>query len=406
MSLVTKPPMLDKTGKDILEEMKTLNTLMGIQVGTTVGQVSDLEHIRNYVRSGKADKVFNIGDQIIVPWTDILTGKTYDCPFNICHFGEVELEDGEKVPGMFIQMNYASLYPVMFDAFEAAYVAAQELPAGTYNMTIVSTWSKAEAGTYQFTLTHPVPEGGHICIPQRIADVEISTWKVSTYSSGLSTTPIETVPMTAGNGGTSLGELVLAGNANLNSIQRAAYGYGRWSQSAYRQYMNSAAGIGEWWTPQNPYDRAPDQLATRPGLLSGFGDDFLDIIRPVKVATALNTVTDGNVSENGIEYTFDRFFLPSLEQIYTEPQLAGAEGEAWLYWKRALGLSAPSKHHPNVYDAYKTFAIENHNSAQYVRLRSAFRGSAYYAWYQSSDGYVGIYSACIAYRGAGACVIS
>lgn len=36
-----------------------------------------------------------------------------------------------------------------------------------------------------------------------------------------------------------------------------------------RQWLNSDKGVGEWWTPQNDYDRCPDQLATKAGFLTG-----------------------------------------------------------------------------------------------------------------------------------------
>lgn len=407
MSKVTEPILLDKTGQEILKEMKTMNTLMGVQVGVNVGEMGDLNEIRNIVRSGKAEKVFNIGDQIVVPWKDTTTGQSYECPFDIVHFGEVEHKGGEKVPGMFLQMHYATLYGVMFDAHEAAYVVEESpMEPGTYNVEIVTTWSKATEGTYQFTLTKQVPVGGQVCLPKLIADTDVSAWTVSTYTDGSSTTPIETVKMTSGAGGTNLGQLVPAGKNKLNSIHRIGYGSNRWSQSAIRQWLNSKAGVGQWWKSTNKFDRVPDQLATKPGFMTGFGDDFLSILTPIKVTTALNTVSDGGTSDAGTEDTYDTFFLPSLEQMYAKPQLAGKEGEAWTYWKRALGLSSPAEYHPTTYEEYKTFAIENHQSAQIVRLRSANRGTAHVTWYVNAGGYVSNNIAYSADRAAVACAIS
>ena len=122
-------------------------------------------------------------------------------------------------------------------------------------------------------------------------------------------------------------------------MQRAAYGYNRWSQSAIRQQMNSDAAAGSWFTPQNPYDRRPDQLASLRGMKAGFDEGFLNILKPVKVTTALNTVTDDQIGAS--EDTFDMFFLASLEQEYIQPQASGVEGQYWEYWKRRLGLTNP-----------------------------------------------------------------
>ena len=41
------------------------------------------------------------------------------------------------------------------------------------------------------------------------------------------------------------------------------------------------------------------------------------------------------------------------------------------------------------YPQIRTFAIENHTSPQYVRLRSANRGNSNSTWYVNSDGSVG-----------------
>ena len=119
--------------------------------------------------------------------------------------------------------------------------------------------------------------------------------------------------------------------------------------------------------------------------------------------TALNTVTDSG--DGTTETTFDKIFLPSLQQIFNEPQLADAEGEAWEYWKRALGLTTYAKHHPEVYEVYKTYAINAKTAAQACRLRSAYRGYANLTWSVNTGGYVGYYTAYYAGRCAPACVI-
>lgn len=81
--------MTDETGKDIAEKLHTLNILKGIEVGSSLEKVTTMQEIRRIVQSGKAADVFQIGDQIIVPWTDTKTGQsdatlTYDGVISVC----------------------------------------------------------------------------------------------------------------------------------------------------------------------------------------------------------------------------------------------------------------------------------------------------------------------------------
>lgn len=169
---------------------------------------------------------------------------------------------------------------------------------------------------------------------------------------------------------------------------------------------NSAKAAGQWWEPQHKWDRPPAELASKPGFLSGYSDDFLNAIKPVRVRTALNTVTDAAVGT--YEDTYDKIFLASLEQEFITPQASGIEGEAWDYWKQAVERSTPTPW-------YKTFAegghpitygIDGKTSAQSVRLRSASRGGANGTWLVSASGGVGsVIYAVYSNRFAPACVI-
>ena len=138
--------------------------------------------------------------------------------------------------------------------------------------------------------------------------------------------------------------------------------------------------------------------------MTGFDEDFLEVLRATKVVTALNTITD-STSSNGVEAletTYDKIYLPALEQMFIEPQLAG-EGEFWDYWKRASQLTTKMTQY-QTYPPIRTFAIENHTSPQYVRLRSAIRGLSYDSWcVYSSDRVYGSYYAINALRCAPAC---
>ena len=137
--------------------------------------------------------------------------------------------------------------------------------------------------------------------------------------------------------------------------------------------------------------------------MTGFDREFRDALKAVKVVTALNTVTD-STSANSIdplETTYDRFFPLSLEQMSINPQLTG-EGETCPYWKRASQMTTKMQQY-QTYPQIRTFAIENHTSPQYVRLRSANRGDSYGAWCVTSSGGVLNRGAVTAGRCAPAC---
>lgn len=398
--------LTNEVGLQMLAEMKRQTAISEAAARDQIAALaSQMSSIAKIVRDGYGSVLMDIGDQLNIDWTD--GSKSYNVPHDIVHFADVDLKNGDKVPGMYIQWHFCSPFGVQFDAAEAFYYAETELAAGTYNIIVGDNWGTncKKNEQYQFTLSKPVPKGGQIAGFYSMPDKAPSEWTVQTFTDAKSTTPIETVKPTAGSNGTNLGTLSFTGDGKLNSLQRVAYGYNRWSQSAIRQYLNSAKAAGQWWEPQHKWDRPPAELASKPGFLSGYSDDFLNAIKPVRVRTALNTVTDAAVGT--YEDTYDKIFLASLEQEFITPQASGVEGEAWDYWKQAVERSTPTPW-------YKTFAegghpitygIDGKTSAQSVRLRSAYRGNASSAWLVGASGNVYGYNAAYSFRFAPACVI-
>lgn len=417
MSEITKPVMLDETGHLIVEGLARQNILLSqlVSASSEATPVATLNEIHEIVRAGEAENVFSIGDQIMVNYNNGTTD--YVLPFDIVHFGDVELQDRETVPGMFIESHYA-MQPVAFDGNEAFYVdydgtAFADLPAGTYHFTMGNSWgTNVVAGkVYQFTTTQAgkmFQFGTASSTIGGLPDQNPANWRVLVYADQNATTPLERVALTEGSGGTDLGTLASStkySTTGMNNMQRASYGYNRYGQSAMRQFLNSSAAAGAWWAPKNPFDRPPDQLTSLRGFMAGFDEAFLNILKPVKVRTALNTVSDTDIGT--YEDTYDTFFPASLEQEYIVPQLTNTEGEYWEYWKRRLGLTSPqAQGSGGTNPAHIRYAYDAKTSAQYCRLRSAFRGTATHAWYVASTGYAYTYgTATYAFRCGPACVI-
>ena len=314
-------------------------------------QANTWDNIQRQVKTGHAADLYNVGDEFVCNYTAV-NGTVYELPWEVTKFEDVYWEnDPLPHPGMFLEMKFASLESIPFDA-----------PEGT---TVSTDETEAVDGWYYWGLTS-------------------GSYTALNLSAG------DTIP----HG--DYGSIVKCG---VNHLDVVRYGYNRYLYCAQRQWLNSAAGVGEWWTAQHLGDIAPSQLNTYRGFMAGLDEDFLAVINPIKIQVAANTVTDGGVTDT----MYDRFFLPSIEEMYGAPQASGIEGSYFPYWKDKTGLSTPSNAANNGRIIY---ALENQSSAQYCRLRSANRGISYSAWYVYAPGSLSYTSAHNAYRCAPACVIS
>lgn len=373
---------------------------------------TSIEQIADIVRSSSLKQLeyfFPIGDQIIIPWKDMddlnhNTDETaYQVELDIVHRGIVTLQDGSEVPGLYLQWHHCSPYGVQFSHSQAFLNCVDGLAAGTYYVTFERDWGRYAVGnlSWSFTLTKDVPAGGRLSGFERIPDADTSVWKVKSWSTPADDEPLEVVSVTSGASGTNLG--VMPYNkpdeaTGLNSMQRVAYGHNRWDTSALRQYLNSS-GTG-WWSSKGDYDIRPDQYA-KTGFMSGFNDDFLNAIKPVRVTTALNTAE--GYADDTVD-TYDTFFLPSLEQMYINPQLPGAEGEYWEYWRSRLGVDAPVNQY-RTYPNLITTSLNEKTSPQYVHLRSVYSAYSCYTWIIYTSGYVGYNGVSLAHKFSPVCVI-
>lgn len=371
----------DNTEVNIGDLLKQIAT---VQTGTV--DVSSWTKIRNLRKSGLAEKVLTVGDIIDDTWTDVAAPKEYPYQWHVADFQPIELQNGDTEASMLVQAHWAHPFGVQFSHQRAFLACPDGLPVGSYYFTIESAWgNNVKAGDIVcFKTTKVVPAGGRVSGCYGAPDQAKANWRIYTHSAD-GKTQIETITPTFAktDSATNLGTQHLnKREGNLNSTQEMAYGWNRWKTSALRQYLNSEAAKGAWWTAQDEWDVAPDQLKDKAGFLSGCSADFLSALQVVKVITFANTVNDGG----GEDVTYDRVFIPSMEQMYCTPQVKG-EGTYLEYWKQRSGATAPLAQwgtYPNII----TYAVENHTSPQNMRLRSASRGSANYAWCVLSSGYV------------------
>lgn len=402
---VVEPIYLDKTAKDNgrkLDQMTAallgMSSSLGVLARVQTGVVEEMDYngIKAVVAAGNAPAVFPVGTQLVNAYTG-KDGKVYDCPWDVVKTDDIaEGETGTTAPAMVLQMHYASLEDIQFSAYQAFFVVPEAgLAAGTYNVKMGLDWgTNVKNGTvYQFTLTKNAPAGARLTGFYNAPDVAPANWKVYVYKDQQKSELLETCNVSAGSAGTNLGTFLEKPNGNLNGLHPVGYGDNRWHKSAYRQYLNSDAAAGGWWTPQDEWDMKPDQADTVPGFLAGFSDDFKAALTRVKVVTYGNTVTD----DGSAVVTYDKIFLPSLQEIYCR------EGTGyWPYWKERTGAKTPQALWQTC-PLRITRDLAQRTVGRGVRLRSAGRGNGYGAFGVTSSGGVITWAAVYAHRCAPAC---
>ena len=356
MSKVTKPLILDETGQKIVQELRNQNVLLNILAGTRIEEISSLEQIARIVRSGNASKVFQIGDQITVPWTDNSTGVTYSVPHDVVSFDNAMLKNGESVSAMYLQWHYTTPRDVTFDDREAFYCSSDgELATGQYNFVY-------QGNTYVFTLTKKVPVNGVITVVRESNSFTLTTRKKAgtSFLNEMIDIIEPRITATIGSGGTPLGSFdnITVTKTN-NTFDNALFGYGNWSQSNIRQWLNSKKE-SNWFKAQNPFDFQSSRYKNVAGFMSGYEEDFLSCIKPVLVPVATSNSVDRDKSSGGKTDTFDYFFLPSRTELNIEAGdiSPGSEGHTFKYWAFASEDPKPLKG-DEVFPQMQVFGIDN-----------------------------------------------
>ena len=348
---------------------------------------------QSVVRHGMGAATYPVGTQF--PLTHSVYGSH---KHNVIGHDHDQDAHGHFEHTMTIQMDDQIADGTPFDMPEALVYAVQAISAGSSFHFSAPELNSVPAGNYQFTLGTAVPAGGQIMLVK-----SGTAWKVTTYESATSTTPLETVNCVAGSTGTDLGNITDVTNPLMHAGIKASeitegtalvinhgsctqYGYNRWSQSAVRQWLNSAAAANEWWTPQNIFDRPPS-YASRPGYLAGFDIAFVSALGEITHSTVLNTVTDGGTSET----VTDKVFLLSRAEVGLGNEHAGQDdGSVYEFWDGATNT-----------DRIKLRGT----SAAYWWLRTPYSGCAYTVRYVSTSGALLNYGANDAHGVAPACVI-
>lgn len=291
-------------------------------------KIESFADVQKIVRVGMVKDFFDIGDELLTHYKSGSQRKNMTWVV-LDNDRECQWADGSIHPGLWIGTKYL-IYPpsIQFDSQE------QE----------IATETNATEGLYYY---------GY----QRYKITELN------LASG------DPIPY---------GDYQYVYHSIFNRVEIINNGYNRYSHSLVRQWLNGSGT--NWWTSQHIGDSISDEMMdmVEEGFLSKLDSDFLAVVNPVKIQAAANTVTDNGA----VDVMYDRFFLPSVEEVYGVPQNNNAEGPYFPYWKNITGLNSPSNGSSSDLNDARKIINENNPTAgpQISLLRSNYRGTPNYVW--------------------------
>ena len=368
----------------------------------TLTAVNTWEDIKNAVRLGLGEKLFPVGYE----FTTLDADTTQNIIWVVRAHDHHTAANNKLTHTMTLETKNVYSFSsgvqkaVQYDATEAFYYTEQELAAGTYNITIANqAWYTADNGkTFQFTLATAVPAGGQLVFAMTY-NATLEGKSVKSYANKTTTTALETVTLTEGSEGTSLGT-TNGSSPNVNHMHRAIFGSNNYAQSAVRQWLNSAAVAGSVWTPTNVFDRPASWATSYNGFMHGLPADFLAVVQPAVLACRTNSLfevesLDGAAFAINQLYSLkaDKFFLLSRPEIFGD-------------WDSASYKDGTQLEYYNGLTATERIKRDAAGTARIAWLRSPHPSYASIARFVYSSGGVGNHGAYISYGVAPACIIA
>lgn len=368
----------------------------------TLTAVNTWEDIKNAVRLGLGEKLFPVGYE----FTTLDADTTQNIIWVVRAHDHHTAANNKLTHTMTLEtknvysLSSGAQKAVQYDAAEAFYHAEQELAAGTYNITIANQdWYTADNGkTFQFTLATAVPAGGQLVFAMEY-NATLEGKSVKSYANKTTTTAIETVTLTEGSEGTSLGT-TNGSSPNVNHMHRAIFGSNNYAQSAVRQWLNSAAVAGSVWTPTNVFDRPASWATSYNGFMHGLPADFLAVVQPAVLACRTNSLfevesLDGAAFAINQTYNLkaDKFFLLSRPEIFGD-------------WDSASYKDGTQLEYYNGLTATERIKRDAAGTARVAWLRSPYPSLANGARFVNSSGELYNFNASIGYGVAPACIIA
>lgn len=313
---------------------------------TELAYPKTIKDLQTLAKMNLAADVVSIGDEFTDTYT--YNGTEYEMPWIVTDIKEVEFEDGSTGQGVYLEAKYATIESIQFDA------PHQE----------VATEETAVEGLYYIGRTD-------------------NTYTLLDLNAG------ESIPY-------SDYTYIYHDTIRDTSLNIYRYGHNRVSTSAYRQWLNSDADKGNWWTAPKVGYCPPTQLNSQKGFMAGLSQEFIDCVAKTKRTYYTNSVTDGSV----IDVLYDKFFAATVTEIYGSAN--DNEGTYWPYYKEVTGLTSPSNSQNTGRIKY---ALNAKTSPQGCWSFSSYRGNSCNVWYRYTTGQLYSNYAYGSFRAVPACVI-
>lgn len=178
-----------------------------------------------------------------------------------------------------------------------------------------------------------------------------------------------------------------SGNSDSN---RKSYGNNRWIYANIRQWLNSQAAAGQWYSAQHGQDAPPsnanvwdnyNEYQQEAGFLAGFSANFL-----AALLTTTRTVGKAQVDGGGTESCTDKIFLATCTEV-------GLSGDVTAGSKLAIFSNDASRQAKPTAEAVSkseyTNSSLNANSPWYWWLADAYASYSYYVRHVGSSGALG-----------------
>lgn len=335
--------ILPKKFYDTLDTQNTLLASIASHVGTDGIKISSWEDLQRLNRMGLAEKMFKPGDQFISSY-----GDTGQITWDLIGFHDIPT-DKKYTRAMTLQAHNCILN-AQFDAAEALYFAAAELPEGE------QVFTDSGGDKYKFTTALPVPSGGQIVLGGWPTEGYVAT-TATTYAADRTTiieSDITVIP-------TDTGADTLI---EVNNKSRCKNGSNSYIESAIKQWLNSEATSFNW-VPKTNFDRPPTGAPyTGAGFLKLLDPELVAVLGAVDKQVARNTITD----EGGQDLFSDKVFLLSRVEVFGGTEGTTTGEQAYPYYS-ALAANPTT-------DALAGRIKYLDDAARYWWLRSPHAGSA------------------------------
>ena len=217
--------------------------------------------VQSFVRAGKGPEFFPVGTVFVVDHPEYTHEDGTGLWFRVVGHDQMQAQDETLTHSMCLDM-VDCLFSASYDAAEAQYALTEDMTAQelkTYYTLDGSTFTALVEGT-DYQVGDPVP---------------VASWY----------------------------------EKNLDNRQN--YGSNNPVQSNMLQWLNSSGAANQWFTPQTIWDTCKAEFLNRNGFCRYIDPEFLQIVQPAKLITALSKKEGG-----GSVVHYAKFWALSGSQVF------------------------------------------------------------------------------------------